>query len=218
MEKQRTNLGYICYKEINKQARQNWAQLKLRQEIAAFQEFTQSVLSFKEDDLPRMLKDFQEIQKYKQELPLYKQELAKSTKLRTTTVQEVAALNKESFTKIKNENNTKTNHISYLSSLSTSWQALMMTYANRSSLLREEKLATSLYAEANAWRKIKDEIGNFLVSNGASTAKELALEKINFDVDYSGLSSPINRAARTEAMEKAKNNIAKSFFQDLNMQ
>ena len=172
--------------EINKQARISWTELKLRQQIAEFQEFRKSVLSFSENDLPRMLRDFQEIQTFKKEFPTYKNKLQEGIKLRKEAEQQVSSLNKKSFSK---------NIIQHLVSLSSSWEEILRIYSARARLLHEKEFVLQCDKESNAWRKVKNEITEFIIENGDTAGNELVEEEINIECKLGSQNSAPKAAA-----------------------
>jgi len=166
-------------KEINKQARQSWAQLKVRQEMAAFQRFANKVGFFNENDLPRMLKDFRELQKYKSELPMYKEALVKSKETRNKIQNMLSNLTIKSFTQMPPiKGAARTNVITYLLDTSSSWRSSMMVYASRANLLRKKALSSSLYSEMNMWRQINNKVSDFAQAKGEAAGREEVKEQM----------------------------------------
>ncbi len=166
-------------KDINKQAKQSWAELKVRQEMVKFKRFARSVELFKDNDLTQMLKDFREIESYKKELPLYKEEAIKSVKLRAKISTKISSLNAQSFKKYNNSYGNKQRLISYLRDMSYRWQSKMMVYGSRASLLRKKSLSKQCYSEMNKWLELKDSISSFIISTGDSAVDKLANEYLN---------------------------------------
>lgn len=171
-------------KEMNKQAKQSWAELKLRQELARFKRFASSAVLFKNNDLAQMMRDFKEIEKYKRELPQYKKALDEGKKLRAKMEIEVASLNTKSFSKTAGNRESFINNIAKTAS---DWQSLMMSYGSRASLIREEELVRKFSDETNQWRKLKNSVSAFILEKGDSASNEIVSETVDGRYHPSGI-------------------------------
>lgn len=186
-------------KEMNKQAKQSWAELKLRQELVRFKRFASSAVLFKNNDLAQMMRDFKEIEKYKRELPQYKKALDEGKKLRAKMEIQVASLNAKSFLKFVGN---RESFIKNLAKTASDWQSLMMSYGSRASLIREEELARKFSDETNQWRKLKNSVSAFILEKGDSAANELVSKTLAVrQVVPSG--APLSDAANRRRFEQA---------------
>ncbi len=157
-------------KDINKQAKENWAQLKVRQEAEKFKIFAKRVERFYHYDYKQMLKEFRDLQQYKKELPLYSQALNQSKKL-TSKFSSIKFSTK--LLKVYNKKEQKTvNMIKTVSELCKIWLPRTLSYGSRAGLLRKKALSDALYAEYQKWLKIKDKLDSFCINSDKTIVSE----------------------------------------------
>ncbi len=127
-------------KDLNKQVKFAWAQARLRQEMAEFQNFASRLSAF-EKDLPRLFEEFKKLKQYRQELPKYKEYLANSPK----------ALNEAKA------NLAMPNKLKQVKEAIEFWKSNLIYSYSAAYLIGEKDLSKSLLEQLQKWYEFEKE-------------------------------------------------------------
>ncbi len=184
-------------KEVNKMAKQSWAEARLRQQLVEFQKFADRVGHFYNGDFAQMLKEFQNIKQIQKEIPQYSQYLAKSQSDRQSVSAKVAALKPKDLTAVGSLRNTAEN-----------WYYQCLSYSSRADLVNEKGLAGSFMQERTQWKTIMDQLQRFIEEQKGEVVDN-AKEEISTEILQQG-SSDYYRVLAPYAKEYFED-IAKRF-------
>jgi len=127
-------------KDLNKQVKVAWAEARVRQEMAEFQRFVKRLSAFS-DNLPALLKEFQQKKEYRKELPKYKEYLANSPKALEETKKNLA----------------DPKRLRIVKGTIALWKSNLIRSYTAARLIGEEELSRSLQEQLSAWYKLEDE-------------------------------------------------------------
>ncbi|HSA31659.1 MAG TPA: hypothetical protein P5160_07660, partial [Candidatus Omnitrophota bacterium] len=161
-------------KEVNKMARQSWAETRLRQQLAEFQKFAERVGHFYNGDFAQMLKEFLDIKKIQQEIPQYPSYLAQSQAERKNVSSKVAALKPKDLKAVGG-----------LRNVADGWYYKCLSYSSRAEMVNEKGLAGSFKQEQSQWKTLLDQLGQFMEAQEGQVVNN-AKDEISAEIAQQG--------------------------------
>ncbi|HBH18484.1 MAG TPA: hypothetical protein DDX14_06035, partial [Cyanobacteria bacterium UBA9579] len=136
--------------DLNNQAKVRYAEMRARQQRAEFDKFVERFSMF-ENDLPRIIKEFQNQKKLAVEIKEYPKFLTQSQTERQRIETEYLKLKKTDISAKKKMLDTAWN-----------WQLKCLTYSSRAIYMGEKQLGSFLAEERKNWISFRDRINNDL--------------------------------------------------------
>lgn len=172
-------------KDMNKQAKVRWAQVRIAQEKAEFEKFVAKFSMF-ESSMPRLLKEFKEMKEFTRQSKEFPKFIEESKKERAKAED---AYSKLTATKIKEKKE--------LYNLADKWQLNCLNFGSKASLIGEKSLSENLMGEWKAWNVLKDKIGkDFQASDPGDIVQQTAVETLR-PPDGSSYQSDMNGAIQS---------------------
>jgi hypothetical protein len=138
-------------KEVNKMAKQAWAEARLRQQMVEFKKFADRVGHFYNGDFAQMLREFKAIKEVQADLPNYPQYLAKSQADRQKVLKQIGDLKPKDMGKV-----------SGIMPMAQEWYYKCLSYSSRAGMLRDNGLAGSFMQERAQWNAVMDQLKRFM--------------------------------------------------------